>query len=98
MQGDAVVIATDAPTAAALTGLEAPTEGMSAACVYFASTEKLYDGPALLLNANSDAFVNHAVADQQSLRRLRAQGTASALRHRAWRARDERRRSGGALP
>lgn len=60
MQGDAVVIATDAPTAAALTGLEAPTEGMSAACVYFASTEKLYDGPALLLNANPNAFVNHA--------------------------------------
>src|SRR6185437_4408845 len=33
--------------------------GTSAACVYFASTEKLYDGPALLFNANSDAFVNH---------------------------------------
>jgi phytoene dehydrogenase-like protein len=60
MQGDAVVIATDAPTTAALTGLEAPAEGMSATCVYFASTEKLYDGPVLLLNANLDAFVNHA--------------------------------------
>jgi phytoene dehydrogenase-like protein len=60
MQGDAVVIATDAPAAAALTGLEAPTEGMSAVCVYFASTEKLYDGSALLFNANPDAFVNHA--------------------------------------
>jgi phytoene dehydrogenase-like protein len=60
MQGDAVVIATDAPAAAALTGLEAPIEGLSAACVYFASTEKLSDGPALLLNANPDAFVNHA--------------------------------------
>src|SRR5262249_26610709 len=56
MQGDAVVIATDAPTAAALTGLEAPTEGASAACVYFASTEKLHDGSTLLLNANPDAF------------------------------------------
>jgi phytoene dehydrogenase-like protein len=60
MQGDAVVIATDAPSAAALTGLKMPTEGMSAACVYFASTEKLYDGPALLFNASPDAFVNHA--------------------------------------
>src|SRR5262245_8916156 len=60
MQGDAVVIATDAPAAAALTGLEAPTEGISAVCVYFASTEKLSDGPSLLLNANPDAFVNHA--------------------------------------
>jgi phytoene dehydrogenase-like protein len=61
MQGDAVVVATDAPAAAALTGLEMPTEGMSVACVYFASTEKLYDGPTLLLNANPDAFVNSAV-------------------------------------
>jgi phytoene dehydrogenase-like protein len=61
MQGDAVVVATDAPTAAALTGLEAPTEGMSVACVYFAATEKLYDGPTLLLNANAEAFVNNVV-------------------------------------
>jgi phytoene dehydrogenase-like protein len=61
MQGDAVVIATDAPAAAALTGLEAPTEGMSAVCVYFASTEKLYDGPTLLFNASPDALINHAV-------------------------------------
>jgi phytoene dehydrogenase-like protein len=60
MQGDAVVIATDALTAAALTGLEAPTEGMSGVCVYFASTEKLSDSLALLLNADPDAFVNHA--------------------------------------
>jgi len=61
MQGDAVVVATDAPTAAALSGLEAPTEGMSVACVYFAATEKLYDGPTLLLNANPEAFVNNVV-------------------------------------
>jgi phytoene dehydrogenase-like protein len=61
MQGDAVVIATDAPTAAALTGLDIPTEGMPVTCVYFASTEKLYDGQTLLLNANPDAFVNNAV-------------------------------------
>ena len=61
MQGDAVVVATDAPTAAALTSLEMPTDGMSVACVYFASTEKLYDGAMLLLNANPDAFVNHAI-------------------------------------
>jgi phytoene dehydrogenase-like protein len=61
MQGDAVVVATDAPSAAALTGLELPTEGLSAACIYFASTEKLYDGAMLLLNANPDPFVNHAV-------------------------------------
>jgi phytoene dehydrogenase-like protein len=61
MQGDAIVVATDAPTAAALTGLEAPTEGMPVTCIYFASTEKLYDGSMLLLNANPDAFVNNAV-------------------------------------
>jgi phytoene dehydrogenase-like protein len=61
MQGDAVVVATDAPTAAALTSLEMPTDGMPVTCAYFASTEKLYDGATLLLNANPDAFVNHAV-------------------------------------
>lgn len=61
IQGDAVVIATDAPTAATLTGLDLPIEPASVACVYFASTESLYSGPTLLLNANPDAFVNNAV-------------------------------------
>ncbi len=61
LQGDAIVIATDAPTAARLTGLELPDESLSVTCVYFAGAQSLYSGPKLLLNANPDAFVNHAV-------------------------------------
>lgn len=59
MQGDAVVIATDAQTAERLTGRELPSEPMSATCVYFGTTQSLYSGPKLLLNANPVAFVNN---------------------------------------
>jgi phytoene dehydrogenase-like protein len=61
MQGDAIVIATDAPAAERLTGQSLPSEAVSGTCIYFATTESLYSGPKLLLNASSDAFVNHAV-------------------------------------
>jgi phytoene dehydrogenase-like protein len=60
LQGDAVVVATDAPTAARLTGLELPIEPLSVTCVYFAGAQSLYSGPKLLLNASPSAFVNHA--------------------------------------
>ncbi len=61
LQGDAVVIATDALTATRLTNLAAPDEPMGVTCVYFAGTTSLYSGPKLLLNANPIGFVNHAV-------------------------------------
>ena len=61
MQGDAVVIATDAPTAQRLAGRDLPSEGMAVTCLYFASPQSLYSGPRLLLNANDEPFVNHAV-------------------------------------
>ncbi len=61
MQGDAIVLATDAPTAKHLCGRELPSDPASVTCVYLAGTESLYSGPKLLLNANSSAFVNHAV-------------------------------------
>lgn len=60
MQGDAVVIATDAQTAERLIGRELPSEPVSATCVYFGTTQSLYSGPKLLLNANPIAFVNNA--------------------------------------
>jgi phytoene dehydrogenase-like protein len=60
MQGDAVVITTDAPTAARLSGLDVPSEPVSSCHIYFAARESLYDGPRLVLNANPDAFVNNA--------------------------------------
>ncbi len=61
MQGDAVVIATDAPSAERLTGQSMPSEPLGVTCVYFGTTESLYKGQKILLNANPDAFVNNAV-------------------------------------
>lgn len=61
MQGEAVVLATDLPNAARLTGGDEKIEGRSCVCLYFASTQSLYNGAKLLLNANPDAFVNHAI-------------------------------------
>lgn len=60
-QGDAIVIATDASSAHRLTGRDVPGEGVAVTCAYFASDTSLYAGPRLLLNADPDAFVNHAV-------------------------------------
>lgn len=61
IQGEAVVIATDAPSAQRLLNVELPSDPVGATCLYFTTTERLYKGPRLLLNANPDAFVNHAV-------------------------------------
>ncbi|HEX6543499.1 MAG TPA: NAD(P)/FAD-dependent oxidoreductase [Ktedonobacterales bacterium] len=61
MQGEAVVLAADLPNAAVLTGGDEKIEGKSCVCVYFASTQSLYKGPKLLLSANPDAFINHAI-------------------------------------
>ena len=61
MQGDAVVIATDAPSAERLTKLPLPSEPLGVTCVYFGLTQSLYNGPKLLLNTNPNAFVNNAV-------------------------------------
>jgi phytoene dehydrogenase-like protein len=61
MQGGAVVVATDAPAAERLIRHELPSDPMSVTCVYFGTTESLYGGPKLLLNANPGAFVNNAV-------------------------------------
>jgi phytoene dehydrogenase-like protein len=61
MQGEAVVVATDAATAQRLTGREVPSDPISVTGVYFAADQSLYSGPRLVLNANPGAFVNHAV-------------------------------------
>lgn len=60
MQGEAVVLATDLPNAARLTGGDEKIDGRSCVCIYFATTQSLYNGPRLLVNANPDAFVSHA--------------------------------------
>lgn len=61
VQGEAVVIATDAPNAQRLLNRELPSEAAAATCLYFTTTESLYNGPKILFNANPDAFVNSAV-------------------------------------
>lgn len=61
IQGEAVIVATDAPNAQRLLNRDLPSEPVGATCLYFTTTESLYRGPKLLLNANPDAFVNHAV-------------------------------------
>jgi phytoene dehydrogenase-like protein len=47
MQGDAIVLATDAQTAQHLCGRELPSDSASVTCVYLASTESLYSGRKL---------------------------------------------------
>jgi phytoene dehydrogenase-like protein len=61
MQGDAVVIATDAPTAQRLTGRVAPGDPVAATCLYFASEQPLYAGARLLVSADPGALVSHAL-------------------------------------
>jgi phytoene dehydrogenase-like protein len=61
MQGDAIVIATDAENAGRLTADAPPSDMVPVTCVYFGTTESLYSGPRLLLNTNPEAFVNHAM-------------------------------------
>jgi phytoene dehydrogenase-like protein len=59
MQGDAVILATDAPTAQRLVRRELRSEPVAATCLYFASVRPLYTGPRLLVNADPGALVSH---------------------------------------
>jgi phytoene dehydrogenase-like protein len=61
MQGDAVVIATDAPTAHRLTQRELRCEPVAATCLYFTSAQPLYAGARLLVNADPGALVSHVL-------------------------------------
>jgi len=58
---EAVVVATESPIAAHLTGLELPTAGLVSTCVYFASPRSLHPEKAILLNANGDLFINNLI-------------------------------------
>ncbi len=59
-EADAVVVATDAPTAGALTGEAAPEGAVGEVCMYY-ETDGLGSGRKILLNAEDGAFVNNAV-------------------------------------
>ncbi len=59
-EADAVVVATDAPTAGDLTGEAVPEGAVGEACMYY-ETDGLGSGKKILLNAEDGAFVNNAV-------------------------------------
>jgi phytoene dehydrogenase-like protein len=61
IEAEQVVVATDSPTAARLTGHALPTQARSCVCVYFGGQERLYKQRKILLNTASDAYVNNAV-------------------------------------
>jgi phytoene dehydrogenase-like protein len=58
---DQVVIATESTSAARLTGLDLPTQGVGCACLYFAGEERLYEQRSIILHTTPSAYVNHAV-------------------------------------
>jgi phytoene dehydrogenase-like protein len=59
-EADAVVVATDAPMARAVTGEAVPEGSVGEACIYY-ETDGLGSGKKILLNAEDGAFVNNAV-------------------------------------
>ncbi len=59
-EADAVVVATDAPTAGRLTGEAVPEGRVGEVCLYY-ETSGLGSGKKILLNAGDGAFVNNAV-------------------------------------
>jgi len=60
IKAEQVVVATDSPTAARLTGHELPTEARGSVCVYFGGKDRLYRQRKILLNTAPDAYVNNA--------------------------------------
>src|SRR5215218_7880561 len=58
-EADAVVVATDAPAAGALTGEAVPEGSAGEVCMYY-ETDGLGSGKKILLNAEGGAFVNNA--------------------------------------
>ena len=59
-EADAVIVATDAPAAGALTGEAVPEGAVGEVCLYY-ETDGLGSGKKILLNAEDGAFVNNAV-------------------------------------
>ena len=59
-EADAVVVATDAPTAGGLTGEAVPEGSVGEVCMFY-ETDGLGSGKKILLNAEDGAFVNNAV-------------------------------------
>ena len=60
VEADAVVMATDAPTAGRLTGAALPETSVGQVCAYYAA-EGISSGKKIVLNAEDGRFVNNAV-------------------------------------
>jgi phytoene dehydrogenase-like protein len=60
LHADAVVLATDAPSATRLADLPTPQGVRQTAAIYFAGTHQIYTSRKIVLNAAPDAFVNNA--------------------------------------
>ncbi len=58
---DAVILAADGPSAAALSGLELPRMGFGATTLYFAGSEALASHKKVILNGAADGYINEAV-------------------------------------
>ncbi len=61
IEAERVVVATDSPTAAQLTGMSLPTTPVGSTYLYFAGDEQIYTQRKILLNTAANAFVNNAV-------------------------------------
>lgn len=61
IEAEQIVVATASPAAAQLTGMKLPTDPVGSICLYFAGDEQLYTQRKILLNTETDAFVNNAV-------------------------------------
>ena len=59
-EADRVVVATEAPSAARLTGASVPEGGIGQLCAYFRA-DRPFDGKKIVLNSEKDPFVNNAV-------------------------------------
>jgi protoporphyrinogen oxidase len=59
-EADAIVLATDAPTAGALAGEAVPEGSVGEVCMYY-ETDGLGSGKKIILNAEDGAFLNNAV-------------------------------------
>jgi phytoene dehydrogenase-like protein len=59
-EADAVVVATDAPTAGRLTGQAVPEDSVGQLCIYYV-TDDLESGKKIMLNAENGGFANNAV-------------------------------------
>jgi phytoene dehydrogenase-like protein len=60
-EADIVILATAAPEASHLSGLPTVEGKVSTANLYYSTTQSIYHSKKIVLNADSDAFVNNAV-------------------------------------